>query len=203
MSESISSDIVWHPEAVTRIDRERQLRQKGTLVWLTGLSGSGKSTIAQALVQRCHAEGHYTVSLDGDNIRHGLCSDLGFSADDRQENIRRISEVARLFVEHGAITITAFISPFREDRAKARNKCTKEDFIEVFVDCPFEVCAKRDPKGLYAKMNAGDIKNFTGVDSNYEAPENAEIQLHSDKMSIDQCVEIIYQELVQRQRFHG
>lgn len=172
-----SSDVVWHAETVSREDREKQLKQRGTCLWFTGLSGSGKSTIANQVCSELHQLGRHTILLDGDNIRHGLNGDLGFDEKSRVENIRRISEVAKLFVESGAIVITAFISPFRADRAQAREKMNDGDFAEVFVDCPIEICEKRDPKGLYAKARSGEIKNFTGIDSPYESPEKAELTL--------------------------
>jgi len=172
-----SSDIVWHPEVVSRKDRERRLGQKGTCLWFTGLSGSGKSTLANQVCHNLHQLGHHTVLLDGDNIRHGLNGDLGFDETSRVENIRRISEVAKLFVESGTLVLTAFISPFRNDRQQARSKMAEGDFVEIFVDTPLDLCEKRDPKGLYAKARKGEIKNFTGIDSPYEVPLRPELVL--------------------------
>ena len=176
---------------VSRSDREKIKKQKSCVLWFTGLSGSGKSTIANELEKRLNEMGYHTYLLDGDNIRTGLNSDLGFSKEDRRENIRRIAEVAKLFVDAGLITITAFISPFREDREMARNIIGEEDFIEVFVDTPLEECIKRDPKGLYKKALRGEIKDFTGVDSPYERPEKPEIHIKTEKMGVDECVKEI------------
>jgi adenylylsulfate kinase len=175
-----SSDVVWHSETVSREDRENHLGQRGTCLWFTGLSGSGKSTLANQVCYELHKLGRHTVLLDGDNIRHGLNGDLGFNETSRIENIRRITEVAKLFVESGTIVLTAFISPFRKDRELARDKMEKGDFIEIFVDSPLELCEKRDPKGLYAKARSGEIKNFTGIDSPYESPSHAELSLKND-----------------------
>jgi adenylyl-sulfate kinase len=175
-----SSDVVWHPESIAREDREQLLSQKGTCLWFTGLSGSGKSTIANQVCFDLHQLGRHTALLDGDNIRHGLNGDLGFDDLSRVENIRRISEVAKILTQSGTIVLTAFISPFREDRQQAREKMGAEDFIEVFVDSPVDLCEKRDPKGLYAKARAGELKNFTGIDSPYEEPTSPELILKND-----------------------
>lgn len=184
---SISENVVWHNPSVDREDRERLLRQKGVLVWFTGLSGSGKSTIANALQQRLYEQGKLTYVLDGDNVRHGLNGDLGFTLEDRNENIRRVGEVARLFVDAGIITLGTFVSPLREDRLQVRN-LLEEDFVEVYIKCSLEVCEKRDPKDLYKKARNGELKSFTGIDSPYEEPENPEIILETDKEDIDICV---------------
>jgi adenylylsulfate kinase len=185
-----SENIVWHPTAIQRNDHESLLNQKASCLWFTGLSGSGKSTIAQALAETLHKNKHHVYTLDGDNIRHGLCKDLGFSDDDRNENIRRIAEVAKLFVDSGTIVLCSFISPFIADRENAR-RLIGDDFIEIFIDCPYEICAQRDPKGLYQKAAAGEIKNFTGLDSPYEAPENPELTIKSHEKPLESAVEEI------------
>ena len=183
-----SSNITKHPDLIGRTEREQLLGQKGACLWFTGLSGSGKSTIAQALCKSLHDEGKYVVILDGDNLRHGLCGDLGFDEASRVENIRRVSEVAKLLVENGAIVLTAFISPFIEDREKAK-ALIGDDFREVFVDCPIETCRERDPKGLYAKADSGEIKNFTGIDSPYEAPVKADYVIKTSEVSLEDSVQ--------------
>ncbi len=167
-----------HDGTVTRDDRERLLGQRGTVLWFTGLSGSGKSTIARGLEQRLARAGRLAVVLDGDNLRHGLCADLGFGAADRAENIRRASHVAALFADAGALVVTAFISPFRADRERARD-VVGADFFEVFVDTPLATCEARDPKGLYRKARAGEIAEFTGISSPYEAPQRPDLHLHT------------------------
>ncbi|MFT5090046.1 MAG: adenylylsulfate kinase [Planctomycetota bacterium] len=175
MTEVRTTNIVWHEGHVSRKERETLLSQKGVLVWLTGLSGSGKSTIAYTVEHALVARGHLAYVLDGDNIRHGLNKNLGFSAGDRTENIRRIGEVGKLFADTGAITLASFVSPYREDRDAVRALMGEGDFIEVFVDTPLELCEDRDPKGLYKKARAGEISNFTGISDPYEAPEQAEL----------------------------
>ncbi|AGK99065.1 adenylyl-sulfate kinase [Clostridium pasteurianum] len=182
-----ATNIVWQQTNVSRQDREKLLRQKGILIWFTGLSGSGKSTVATMLEKKLHDMGKLTYLLDGDNVRHGLNSDLGFSIEDRIENIRRIAELSKLFVDSGVITITTFISPFIKDR-EAVKELLKDDFIEVYVDCPIEVCEKRDPKGIYKKARKGEIKNFTGIDSPYEPPVNPEITVKTHIDSLEECV---------------
>jgi adenylylsulfate kinase len=174
---------------VQRGDREQLLEQKSRVVWLTGLSGSGKSTIAQHLERRLFNDGFFAQVLDGDNIRSGINNNLGFTLEDRRENIRRIAEVARLYLHSGIITICSFISPTREIRDYARSIVGEEDFIEVFVNAPLEVCESRDVKGLYQKARAGEIKGFTGIDSPYEAPGNPAMEIRTDKVSLDQAVE--------------
>lgn len=169
MKKDLEKNLFWHDNTVTREAKEKLFKQKGKVFWFTGLSSSGKSTIANATEHKLHELGYKTMVLDGDNIRMGLCKDLGFSPQDRSENIRRISEVAKLFAESGTIVLTAFISPYREDREMARS-IIGPDFIEIFVDTPLDVCEARDPKGLYKKARAGEIKGFTGIDSPYEAP---------------------------------
>lgn len=169
-----ATNITWHEGHVSRDEREKVLDQKGALIWLTGLSGSGKSTIAFTLEHALVQRGHLCYVLDGDNIRHGLNKNLGFSAEDRAENIRRIGEVGRLFVDAGIVTITSFISPYREDRQLARQTVGDDSFFEVFCDAPLSVCEQRDPKGLYKKARAGEIKGFTGIDDPYEPPDSPE-----------------------------
>lgn len=186
-----ATNIVWQPTEVDRFARERLLGQRGRLIWFTGLSGSGKSTIASAVDSRLHAMGRKTYLLDGDNIRHGLCRDLGFSEDDRRENIRRIAEVARLLVDAGLLVLAAAISPYRQDREFIRSRIPAGEFIEVFVDTPVDVCAERDPKGLYRRALAGEIPNFTGVSAPYEAPESPEVHLPTTTLSIPECVETV------------
>ena len=181
-------NVVWHAHKVNRTQRANQKGQQPGVIWLTGLSGSGKSTIANALEQALFLQGYHSYLLDGDNVRHGLNRDLGFSDEARVENIRRIGEVARLFVDAGIIVVTAFISPFRADRRLVRELLEPGEFIEVFLDTPIEVCEQRDPKGLYRKARAGEIKNFTGIDAPYEPPQSPEITLHSDRDSVEECV---------------
>ena len=171
------NNVVWHQHAVNKASRAELKRQKPLVIWFTGLSGAGKSTLAGALEQALAVEGKHTYLLDGDNVRHGLCGDLGFDDAARQENIRRVGEVAKLMVDAGLIVLTAFISPFRAERELVRNLLGADEFVEVFVDAPLAVCEERDPKGLYKKARAGEIRNFTGIDSAYEAPEQPEIHL--------------------------
>ena len=184
MADQKATNIIWHQSEVNQAAREELLKQKGVVIWFTGLSGSGKSTIANQVANDLHQLGKLTYVLDGDNIRHGLNKNLGFSPEDREENIRRIGEVAKLFVDAGVITTTAFISPYRKDRDKAREVLEDGRFIEVFVDCPLEVCENRDPKGLYKKARAGEIKGFTGIDAPYEAPEKAEIVINTNDLNL-------------------
>ena len=194
---SSGRNIVWHHTSVSKEEREALLQQKGVVLWFTGLSGSGKSTIANAVEKILHEAGRLSYLLDGDNIRHGLNKDLGFTISDRQENIRRIAEVSKLFVDAGMITLTAFISPLRQDRNYVRQLLGNR-FIEVFVDCAFEVCESRDPKGLYEQARNGELQNFTGIDSPYEQPANAEITVRTDKQSIEACTEEIVKYLSQK-----
>lgn len=177
MAADHDENVIWHSHAVTRAERERQHGHPGAVLWFTGLSGSGKSTVAGALEQALHQLGVSTYLLDGDNVRHGLCRDLGFSDDDRKENIRRVGEVARLMVDAGLVVLTAFISPHRAERQMVRDMLGEGRFIEVFVDTPLAICEARDPKGLYKKARAGELRNFTGIDAVYEAPEQAEVHL--------------------------
>ncbi|PWI34546.1 adenylyl-sulfate kinase [Vibrio albus] len=190
-NESVSDDVVWHHSTVTHADRVQLKQQKPVVLWFTGLSGSGKSTIANAVESKLLSLGKHSYLLDGDNVRHGLNKDLGFSDEDRVENIRRIGEVAKLFVDSGAIVLTAFISPFISDRQQARALVEKGEFLEVFIDTPLAICEQRDPKGLYKKARAGEIKHFTGIDSAYEAPEQPEIHVHTDNLSVDECAEFV------------
>ncbi len=200
MAEQKATNITWHEGAVTRQERESALGQKGVTVWMTGLSASGKSTIAVALEQVLLQRGRASYRLDGDNIRFGLNKNLGFSADDRTENIRRIGEVAKLFNDAGLITLTSFISPYRKDRDLARklHDDAKLAFIEVYVDCPLGEAEKRDPKGLYKKARAGELKGFTGIDDPYEAPESPELSLRTDQLSVEESVIAILGELERR-----
>jgi adenylylsulfate kinase len=191
MTTAKATNIVWHSHNVTKENRSQQKAQKPCILWFTGLSGSGKSTIANALEQRLFELGYHSYLLDGDNVRHGLNKDLGFTDAERVENIRRIGEVAKLFVDAGLIVMTAFISPFRSDRELVRKLVGEGEFIEIFVDTPLEVCEQRDPKGLYKKARAGQIKNFTGLDSPYEAPEQPELALHTEKEDLSVCVTAI------------
>ncbi|ACV75718.1 MAG: adenylyl-sulfate kinase [Zymomonas mobilis] len=173
-----NDNIVWHHHPVTQASREALHHHKGLVLWFTGLSGSGKSTVAGALEQVLHSRNVSSYLLDGDNIRHGLCRDLGFSDADRKENIRRVGEVAKLMADAGLVVLTAFISPHKAERQMVRDMMGKDRFIEIFVDTPLAICEARDPKGLYKKARAGELKNFTGIDSVYEAPEHPEIHLN-------------------------
>jgi adenylylsulfate kinase len=184
-----ATNVTWHDSQVTRSDRERLLGQRGVTVWLTGLSGSGKSTIAVAAEQALVGRGRLAYVLDGDNIRHGLNNDLGFSPEDRTENIRRIGEVAKLFVDLGAVVFTAFISPYRADRDSVRALMGDGDFVEVHVDASVETCEGRDVKGLYAKARAGEIPEFTGVTAPYEAPAQPELVLNTNTQTVEESVE--------------
>jgi len=170
-----SENTVWHHATVTRARREQLNGHRGAAVWFTGLSGAGKSTLAHEVEERLHQLGCRTFVFDGDNVRHGLCGDLGFSAEDRVENIRRIGEMVRLFVEAGVIALTAFISPFRKDRAHVRERLGAGDFVEVYCRCPIEICEQRDVKGLYRRARLGEIEEFTGISSPYEPPENPQL----------------------------
>lgn len=193
MAEQKATNITWHGNKVTREERTSLTKQKPVCIWLTGLSACGKSTIAMALEQVLIDKKHLAYVLDGDNIRHGMNKNLGFSPEDRTENIRRIGEVSKLFVDSGLIVITSFISPYREDRDMVRALLGDGEFIEIHVDAPVEVCAERDPKGLYKKAMAGEIKGFTGVspDAPYEAPEKPELRLNTADTTVEQCVEQI------------
>lgn len=185
------AEVVWNHTTVTPQMRAQVKFQRPKCIWLTGFSGSGKSTLANALEAELNRQGFHTMLLDGDNVRHGLCKDLGMSDEDRNENIRRVAEVAKLMTEAGLLVITAFISPFREGRAQARTLFGEGQFVEVFVDASLEVCEQRDPKGLYKKAREGRIKDFTGVSSAYEVPDEPEIHVYTDTQSVEQSVEVI------------
>jgi len=185
MTEQKATNVTWHDHTVTKEERAKLKGHKGAVLWFTGLSACGKSTIANTVDHLLHALGKHTYILDGDNIRMGLNKNLKFSAEDRAENIRRIGEVAKLFAESGTITLTAFISPYRADRDKVRAIMQPGEFIEIYVNASLETCEKRDPKGLYKKARAGEIKGFTGIDDPYEAPEKPELVLDSDNKGID------------------
>ena len=186
--QAFSTNIVWHHATVTRLRREQLNQHKSAVLWFTGLSGAGKSTLAHAVEEKLHQMGCRTFVLDGDNVRHGLCVDLGFSKEDREENIRRIGEVAKLFIESGVITLTAFISPFRTDRNRVRSLLGARDFIEIFCRCPIEVCEQRDEKGLYKRARKGELEEFTGISSPYEEPELPELTLNTAEMPLEECV---------------
>ena len=193
-----SSNVVWHHATVTRARREAQNGHRGAIIWFTGLSGSGKSTLAHAVEETLYQQGCRTFVLDGDNVRHGLCGELGFSTQDRQENIRRIGEVAKLFMEAGIIVLTAFISPYRDDRERVRGMVEHGDFIEIFCDSSIEVCETRDVKGLYKKARTGEIPEFTGISSPYEIPENPELNINTGTVALENCVQQVIQEIRQR-----
>lgn len=194
-----SSNTFWHQAIVDRTDKENQNGHAGAIIWFTGLSGSGKSTLAHAVERELHESACRTTVLDGDNVRHGLCGDLGFSEQDRTENIRRIGQVARLFVDTGVIVLTAFISPFRVDRQRVRMMVEKEDdFIEVFCDCPLEICEQRDVKGLYQRARKGEIVEFTGISSPYEEPRNADLVVRTADRGVEECVREVMDYLQRR-----
>jgi adenylylsulfate kinase len=195
-----ATNIFWHSGEITRKDRERANGHKGVTLWLTGLSASGKSTVARKLEEKLFEMGCQVMVLDGDNVRHGLNKNLGFSREDREENIRRVAELAKLLTSNGIINITAFISPYRADRARAREIQAEGDFLEVFVDCPLEACEARDPKGLYAKARTGEIKNFTGISAPYEPPLQPELELHTDQLSVAESVAAILAKLEELSR---
>ena len=195
MAEQKATNITWHEANVVQADREKLLNQKGCVIWFTGLSGSGKSTLALEVENKLHQRGHLTYVLDGDNIRHGLNKNLGFSPEDREENIRRIGEVAKLFNDAGVIAMTAFISPYRTDRDNARDLLDEGRFVEVFVDCPLEVCEARDTKGLYQKARAGEIKEFTGISAPYEAPVQPELTVNTSELTVEECTERVIDRL--------
>lgn len=192
-----SSNTVWHNATVTRERRENRNKNVGAVIWFTGLSGSGKSTLAHTVEEQLFQRGCHAYVFDGDNVRHGLCSDLGFSAEDRTENIRRISEMCNLFVDAGVVALTAFISPLHSDREMVRQLMGK-DFIEIFVRCPVEVCEQRDVKGLYKKARAGEIKDFTGISAPYEEPEHPDLVVDTDQLSLDESVNKVMQLLFDR-----
>ena len=198
MKPASNNNVVWHHATVTRARREAQNGHRGAIIWFTGLSGSGKSTLAHAVEEALHQQGCRTFVLDGDNVRHGLCSDLGFSSEDRVENIRRIGEMAKLFMEAGIIVLTAFISPYREDRERVRGMVEHGDFMEIFCSAPLEICEARDVKGMYKKARAGQISDFTGISSPYEAPEKPELSVKTGSAELDDCVQQVIVEMAQR-----
>ena len=189
MIENKSSDVVWHSPTVTRVDRERQNGHRACVIWFTGLSGAGKSTLAHALEAALFSRGMRPYVFDGDNVRHGLCGDLGFSPSDRRENLRRIGEMAKLFADAGVVGLAAFISPLREDRELVRRIVGSDNFVEVFVSCPLDVCETRDVKGMYRRARAGEIAEFTGISAPYEAPESPDLVLETGRESIGDSVE--------------
>lgn len=191
MSEQKSKNITWHHGLVERKERENRNKNRGVILWYTGLSGCGKSTIANEVEKKIFDSGYHTYVLDGDNIRFGLNSNLGFSPEDRTENIRRIGEVAKLFVDAGVVVSTAFISPYRKDRDRVRGIVEDGDMVEIFVKCDLEVCEQRDAKGLYKKARAGEIKEFTGISAPYEEPENPELVVDAAKNSIEECAKMV------------
>jgi adenylylsulfate kinase len=193
-----STNIVRHHATVTRARREAQNGHRSAIVWFTGLSGSGKSTLAHAVEETLHQRGCRTFVMDGDNVRHGLCGDLGFSSKDRTENIRRIGEIAKLFMEAGVIVLTAFISPYRADRERVRGMVERGDFIEIYCDAPIEVCESRDVKGMYKKARAGQIAEFTGISSPYEDPEHPDLTVETDRLELDECVRQVIGEMERR-----
>lgn len=196
MSEQKATNITWHAGEILKADRDKFLGQRGVVIWFTGLSASGKSTLANALQRRLFENGNLCYVLDGDNIRHGLNRNLGFSPEDREENIRRIGEVAKLFADAGVIVMTAFISPYGKDRQTARSLVHEGDFVEVYCKVPIEVAEERDPKGLYKKAKAGEIKEFTGISAPYEEPENPEIVVDTSLLSLDDSVDKVVSFLV-------
>ncbi len=192
------SNVVWHRTTVSNKDRYKILNQQPFVLWFTGLSASGKSTLANIVEQKLYQLNYNTYLLDGDNVRHGLNIDLGFDEQSRVENIRRVGEVAKLFLDSGIITLTAFISPFKSDRQLVRQLFEKGQFLEVFIDSSLEVCEKRDPKGMYAKARSGDIKNFTGISSPYESPKNPDIHIINNSITLDEASEQIITYLVDK-----
>ena len=193
-----ATNIHWQGGSISSQQREELLKQKGVILWFTGLSGSGKSTLSLKVEELLYAQNKLVYILDGDNIRHGLNKNLGFSPEDREENIRRISEVAKLFQEVGIIVATAFISPYQKDRDLARSLVPKDRFLEIYVNTPIEICEERDPKGLYKKARSGELKEFTGISAPYEAPVNPEIIVQTDKFSLEECANQIINELQKR-----
>ncbi|QOY38372.1 adenylyl-sulfate kinase [Anaerobacillus isosaccharinicus] len=194
----MSENIVWHETTISKVDRQKQKKHKSCILWFTGLSGSGKSTLANAVEKKLILQNVHSYVLDGDNVRHGLNKDLGFSDEDRKENIRRIGEVSKLFLDAGIITLTAFISPFREDRDLVRSLVEEGEFIEIFVNSSLETCESRDPKGLYKKARAGIIPEFTGISSPYEQPEHPELTIETDKLTIEESVAKVLQYLEEK-----
>ncbi len=198
MEKKVSSNVVWHHAAIDRNAREDLNGHKSVILWFTGLSGSGKSTLAHAVEEKLYEMKCRTYVLDGDNIRHGLCGDLGFSNEDRVENIRRIGEVAKLFLEAGVITLTAFISPFRADRDNVRKITSEGDFFEIYCKCSLDICEERDVKGLYKKARAGEIKEFTGINSPYEEPLSPELTVDTGSETLEESTDKVIKLLIQR-----
>ncbi len=192
-----SANTVWHHATVTRARRQQQNQHASVILWFTGLSGAGKSSLAHAVEEQLHQRGYKTFVLDGDNVRHGLCGDLGFTDLDRQENIRRVAEVTKLMLEAGVITLAAFISPFKAERMLARNLVPPGDFIEIYCDCELTICEQRDVKGLYKKARQGDISQFTGISSPYEIPDKPELVVATGKAGLEECVEQVLKLLIQ------
>lgn len=195
---SKSTNITWHDAGITKEERREQNNHHSFVLWFTGLSGSGKSTVANAVAKALFDKNIRNYVLDGDNVRFGLNKNLGFSAEDRTENIRRIGEVSKLFVDSGQVVLTAFISPFQEDRAQVREILEGNEFLEVYVECPLEECEKRDPKGLYKKVRSGEIRDFTGIDSPYESPANPEVTINTSTQSVEECVQTVIEYLSNR-----
>lgn len=198
MEENKTSEVVWHHATVTRQRRQSLNGHRSVMLWFTGLSGAGKSTLAHSVEEHLYQLGCRTFTFDGDNVRHGLCSDLGFSAEDRVENIRRVGEMAKLFLETGVIALTAFISPFRSDRERVRSLVPHGDFLEIYCRCPLEICEERDVKGLYKRARAGEIKNFTGISSPYEEPEYPELVVDTGALSLEDSVAKVVELLRER-----
>jgi adenylylsulfate kinase len=198
MEKNKTSEVVWHHATVTRQRRQSLNGHRSVMLWFTGLSGAGKSTLAHSVEEHLYRLGCRTFTFDGDNVRHGLCSDLGFSAEDRVENIRRVGEMAKLFLETGVIALTAFISPFRSDRERVRSLVPHGDFLEIYCRCPLEICEERDVKGLYKRARAGEIKNFTGISSPYEEPEYPELVVDTGALSLEDSVAKVVELLRER-----
>lgn len=198
MNNTTNKNVIWHEPTISRKDREKLNAHKSAILWFTGLSGAGKSTLAHAVEDYLHKQGIRTFVLDGDNIRHGLCKDLGFSDQDRTENIRRIGEVSKLMLDAGIMVMTAFISPFKNDRQLVRELVNEGDFVEIYCEAPLSVCEERDPKGLYKKARAGEIPEFTGISSPYEAPDHPELVINTGDKSIQESVQVIIDYLADR-----
>lgn len=203
MADQKATNVTWHDQAVSPEDRQKLNGHKGAVLWFTGLSGCGKSSVANAVDRMLHDQGIHSYLLDGDNIRLGLNKNLDFSADDRKENIRRIGEVAKLFCDSGTLVLTAFISPYQEDRQQIREMLGEGQFLEIYVNASLETCESRDPKGLYKKARAGEIKDFTGINAPYEAPKNSEIELDSDRKNIEQLAREIVEHLENKGYFQA
>jgi adenylylsulfate kinase len=197
-SPNTSTNVVWHHATVTRGRREAMIGHGSVILWFTGLSGAGKSTLAHAVEEQLHQAECLTFVFDGDNVRHGLCSNLGFSVEDRVENIRRVGEMAKLFLEAGVISLTAFISPFRADRERVRSLVPHGDFLEIYCRCPLEICEQRDVKGLYKRARAGEIKDFTGISSPYEEPANPELVVDTGRLNLEESVDVVLDLLRER-----